>query len=623
VLSLNQLAIRRGGRLLFSDATFTIHAGERAGITGANGCGKSSLFQLILREIEADDGSWSVAGNPEIAHVAQELECNNRNAIEHVLDGDVEYRRLLDQLDHPSGHAQQRFEEIDGYGAPARAAQLLAGLGFTEDRVQSAANTLSGGWRMRISLARALMCRSDLLLLDEPTNHLDLDAVIWLEQWLVNYQGTLLLISHDREFLDRIATQIVAMEHGRVTINKGDYSNYESVRAMRLGQQHAAHQKQQRDIQHMQSFVTRFRAKATKARQAQSRLKALERMELIAPAHVDSPFNFAFQTPEHLPDPILRLDGVSVGYGETTILQNIKLSVTPGDRIGLLGLNGAGKSTLSKMLAAEIVASSGIYTTAKHFKCGYFAQEQLELLVANETPADHFKRIYKLHDEQRLRNFLGGFGFSGDRVFEPVAPFSGGEKARLVLAIVVYARPNLLILDEPTNHLDIDMRHALTVALQSFEGALILVSHDRHLLRATSDQLLLVDDGVVVPFDADLDDYPKWLADRRRRRSSIQSNNNPKRDNRRYEADIRQQLKPMRKRITALEKSLGGKQTENNRLQERLADSSIYQASAKQQLKELLSEQAAMQQSIDNIENELLETMEQLELAETELRAIG
>lgn len=623
MLQLTQLAIRRGPRLLFEGATLAVAPGQRVGVVGANGSGKSSLFELVLGTLDADAGSLAIAGDPVIAHVAQHLAVDERDAVEHTLDGDAELRDIERALaargHHGDGRLQARLEEIDGYGAPARAARLLAGLGFDEARMRAPATTLSGGWRMRINLARALMCRSDLLLLDEPTNHLDLDAVIWLETWLQQYPGTLLLISHDREFLDRIVTQVISIENGRVSAYAGDYSDYEATRAARLSQQAAAHRRQQREIAHMQSFVTRFRAKASKARQAQSRLKALERMERIAPAHVDSPFNFAFRPPEALPAPLLRLEDAATGYDGRAVLEDINLSIAPGDRIGLLGLNGAGKSTLSRLLAGRLPLMTGEVVPATRLERGYFAQSQLELLRGDETPAEHFKRLFDLHDEQVMRNFLGGFGFSGDRVFERVAPFSGGEKARLVLAMVVYTRPNLLILDEPTNHLDIDMRHALTSALQEYDGAVVLVSHDRHLLRATADELWLVDGGRVAPFDGELDDYPAWLVSRRRNidngdaKTPAGSN---RKAQRREAARRRAEVKPLADQVRKLEARLDALQRENKTVDQALTDHSLYGDDRKDELANLLKQRATVVARIDDAEANLLDAMEKLEAAE-------
>ncbi len=628
MLQLTDLAIRRGPRLLFDGATLMIAAGQRVGVVGANGSGKSSLFELVLGRLDADAGSLSIAGEPVIAHVAQHLDFDERDAVEHALDGDAELRAiertLATQGHHGDGRLQARLEEIDGYGAPARAARLLSGLGFDESRMRVPADTLSGGWRMRINLARALMCRSDLLLLDEPTNHLDLDAVIWLEQWLLQYQGTLLLISHDREFLDRIVNRVVAIENGKVTAYTGSYSDYEATRAARLGQQAAAWRKQQREIAHMRSFVDRFRAKASKARQAQSRLKALERMEHIAPAHVDSPFHFAFRAPEALPAPLLRLEDAATGYDGKAVVEDVNLSIAPGDRIGLLGLNGAGKSTLSRLVAGRLPLMAGECVTATRLARGYFAQSQLELLNDQETPAEHFKRVFDLHEEQVMRNFLGGFGFSGERVFERVKPFSGGEKARLVLAMVVYSRPNLLILDEPTNHLDIDMRDALTRALQEFDGAVILVSHDRHLLRATADELWLVDDGRVAPFDGDLDDYPAWLANRRRGTDNGTSRSLAginRKEQRREAARRRAELKPLADKVRKLESRLETLHREGKELDRTLTDNTLYGDERKDDLAALLRKRAALHGRIDDVEADLLDAMETLERAQAEAGA--
>ncbi|MFT5111930.1 MAG: ATP-binding cassette subfamily F protein 3 [Parasphingorhabdus sp.] len=620
MLQFSDLAIRRGTRQLFSNATLTIPSGRKVGIIGANGCGKSSLFQLILKEIEADEGGVTLTGDPVIAHVAQQAEMDERDAVQHVLDGDAELRGILHALSQPDANVaalQTRMEDIDGYSAEARAAKLLSGLGFTQERLTQSANTLSGGWQMRISLARALMCRSDLLLLDEPTNHLDLDAVIWLEEWLRRYSGTLLLISHDREFLDRTINQILAYESNTLVLSTGNYSDYERRRAERLSQQGAAYDKQQREISHMLSYINRFRAQATKARQAQSRLKALERLTEIAPAHIDRQFHFQFREPKHLPEPLLRLDNVSAGYDDLLILNGVRMSLVPGDRIGLLGLNGAGKTTLSRVLAGDLSIAGGERKPAKHLKAGYFAQHQMQLLQPAQSPADHFSARYDLHDEQKLRDFLGGFGFAGDRVFEPVAPFSGGEKARLVLSMVVYESPNLLIMDEPTNHLDLDMRLALTMALQEFAGAMVLVSHDRHLLRTTTTELLLVDDGVVKPFDGSLDDYPRWLADRRNNKSN--NNNQPanqnKRAQRQLDANLRRQLKPLFDKVKKLEQSIEKLQKKDAEIDLKLADPDLYDKSRSDEITKLSKQKADIRRECDEAEELWLEAMESLEEA--------
>src|SRR5678815_200833 len=521
MLRITNLVLARGTKRLLDNTSLTLHDRHKAGLVGANGSGKSSLFAAIRGELQPDAGAIDLPPRWVLAHVAQETPAVATPAIDYVLDGDRELRdveRALAASGHDGAHLAElhhRYEDIGGYGARARAATLLAGLGFTEAQQAMPVDTFSGGWRMRLNLAQALMCRSDLLLLDEPTNHLDLDAVLWLEEWLRSYTGTLLMIAHDREFLDRRVNRIVHIEQGAAKIYTVNYSSFEEQRAEQLSQQQSLYERQQREIRHMMSFVERFRAKASKARQAPSRLKALERMERIAPAHVDSPFEFAFLAPQKLPRPLLTLEQQSVGYGERVVLQSLNLTIVPGARIALLGRNGAGKSTLMKLLAGELAALAGKRTEARDLRIGYFAQHQLEQLDVGESPLQHLRRhggeAAARSTEQELRSFLGGFGFSGDRVFEPVGPFSGGEKARLVLALVSFRRPNLLLLDEPTNHLDLEMRQALAVALQDYDGAVVLVAHDRHLLRAVADELILVDAGRATPFDGDLEDYARWF----------------------------------------------------------------------------------------------------------------
>ena len=524
MLTFSGLSLRRGPRLLITDASFTIYRGEKVGIVGANGCGKSSLLALILGELQPDAGNFDMPTQLVVAHVAQEMDATQRAAVEFVMDGDAELRETEAAMAAAEakdagaalGELHARYAALGGYDARSRAGRLMHGLGFSAADETRPVAAFSGGWRMRLNLAQALMCRSDLLLLDEPTNHLDLDAVLWLEEWLRSYPGTLLMIAHDREFLDRSVDRIVHIEQGTAKLYTGNYSAFEEQRAAQLAQQQSLYERQQREIRHMMSFVERFRAKASKARQAQSRLKALERMERIAPAHVDSPFEFAFLAPQKLPRPLLALEQQSVGYGERVVLQSLNMTIAPGARIALLGRNGAGKSTLMKLLAGELEARG----RQTHRGAGP-AHRLLRAASARtagrstESPLEHLRRhggeAAARSTEQELRSFLGGFGFSGDRVFEPVGPFSGGEKARLVLALVSFRRPNLLLLDEPTNHLDLEMRQALAVALQDYEGAVVLVAHDRHLLRAVADELILVDAGRASPFDGDLEDYARWF----------------------------------------------------------------------------------------------------------------
>jgi ATP-binding cassette subfamily F protein 3 len=629
MLRLTHLSLRRGARLLFSEANLTIHPGQRVGLTGANGSGKSSLFALILDEIHPDSGDFYRPKEWVTAHVAQETPTDDRPVIEYALDGDVELRQTEQALmqaeqAHQGERAAElhaKLETIGGYTARSRAAQLLHGLGFQPGEEELPVNQFSGGWRMRMNLARALMCRSDLLLLDEPTNHLDLDAVIWLEGWLKNYNGTLLLISHDREFLDTVTSHIAHIEQEKLALYSGNYSAFEHIRAERLANQQAVYEKQQREIAHIHKYVERFRAKATKARQAQSRIKALERMELIAPAHVDSPFHFDFKLPDKNPRPLLKLEKAGAGYGDKIILNNISLNISPGDRIGLLGPNGAGKSTMIKLLAGEIGPMDGMRHTAQDLKIGYFAQHQLDQLHPDHTPLEHLLQIDKTTTEQSLRNYLGGFGFSGDRAESPTAPFSGGEKARLVLALLVYQRPNLLLLDEPTNHLDIEMRHALSTALQEFVGAMVIVSHDRHLLRTCTDLLLLINNTKAEEFKGDLDDYPRWLLDNREQASDKDGTDKPqnehsanaRKDRKRQEAEKRRLLQPLRNKLKQLEQQMEQLATKQKQLELELARPEVYEDTNREKLKQLLAEKAATDRELSSTEEEWLTTEEELE----------
>jgi ATP-binding cassette subfamily F protein 3 len=638
MLQLRNLSLRRGTRLLLEGADLTIHPGQKVGLVGPNGCGKSSLFALIRGDIHADAGDLSIPATWEIAHVAQQTPSGQQPAIEFVMDGDRELREVQaaiaaaeaadDGLHQAALHA--RLEAIGGYTAESRAGRLLHGLGFGVGEERRAVDSYSGGWRMRLALGRALMCRSDLLLLDEPTNHLDLDAVIWLEAWLKAYPGTLVLISHDRDFLDSVATHICHIEQTRTNGYTGNYSAFERQRAERLAQQQAAYVSQQREVAHMHAFVERFRAKASKARQAQSRITALERMELIAPAHVDSPFRFEFRPPERLPHPLLLLDKAAAGYGERAIFQGVGLTLSPGDRIGLLGPNGAGKSTLIKVLAGTLPLLSGQREGAEHLRTGYFAQHQMDQLRPDDSPLRHLQRLEPYATEQELRDYLGGFAFVGDRAMEPVAPFSGGEKARLALALLIRQRPNLLLLDEPTNHLDLDMRQALAEALQGYEGALVLVSHDRHLLRVTSDALLLVDEGRVASFDGSIDDYPAWLAarqsevdaDRRQPGAALApaaSREAPARkDQRRLEAEQRRRTQPLRARLQALDKRLAALTERRTELEQALAATDLYEASAKARLIETLEDKRRVDEELDLVEGDWLDTSEALERLQEE-----
>ena len=622
MLQFKDLALRRGTRLLFEHAGIQIHPGQKIGLTGANGTGKSSLFALILGELHADAGDLRYPGDWVIASVAQETPADHRSAIEYVLDGDAELRSIETEIAEAErkGNGERlavlhgQFESIGGYQARSRAGQLLYGLGFAIGDEDRAVNEYSGGWRMRLNLARALMCRSDLLLLDEPTNHLDLDAVIWLENRLRAWQGTLLLISHDRDFLDGIASHILHIERQKITLYNGNYSAFERIRAEYLAGQQAGYEKQQREIAHIRSYVDRFRAKATKARQAQSRLKALERMELIMPAHVDSAFRFTLAPPEKTPNPLLQMKDITAGYGDSVILAGVSISLSPGERIGLLGPNGAGKSTLIKLLAGRLAPCSGRRETAQDLRVGYFAQHQLEQLDPAHSPLDHLQRLDPQAREQDLRDYLGGFGFSGDQAQEPVGPFSGGEKSRLSLAMLVYQRPNLLLLDEPTNHLDIEMRQALANALQDYLGAMVMVSHDRHLLRVCSDQLLLVHDGRVEEFPGSLDEYPAWLNEQARRSDEVAGRDTVDRKARkRIEAEQRKQLLPLRRKVSAVEQDLASLHARQTILEKDLAEPEIYREENKDRLKRVLLEKAEVDGQCEARETDWLELSEQLE----------
>ncbi len=623
MLNFSNLSLRRGKRILFEGVTMMIHPGWKTGITGANGTGKSSLFSLILNDLHHDTGDFSLPSQWVIAHVAQETPALQISAIDYTLDGDNELRQVerdllaAEKQDDGSHLAElhDQFATIDGYTARSRAARLLHGLGFSTAQHELPVESFSGGWRMRLNLAQALMCRSDLLLLDEPTNHLDLDAVFWLEDWLSNYPGTLLLISHDRDFLDRITDHIAHIEHTHIKLYTGNYSGFEKIRAEQLAQQSVAFQRQQKEIAHIESFVNRFRAQATKARQAQSRIKALERMSLIAPAHVDSQFHFTFKSPEKLPDNLLKLEKASVGYGDKIILSDIDLTLTPGDRIGLLGPNGAGKSTLIKLLAGELENRHGNRSEAKDLKLGYFAQHQLEQLHDDDTPLVHLQRMDKYATEKDLRQHLGHFGFQGESALDPVGPLSGGEKARLVLALIVYQRPSLLLLDEPTNHLDIEMRHALIMALQDYEGAMVIISHDRHLLRTATDKLLLVSSGKMIEFDGDLDNYKAVL-------KTAESNDektgdtSSRKDQRRNEAEQRKLLQPLKNKIKKIEREIEKLQAEKDKIHSALSDADIYDEANKEKLNKRLIEQGQIDQALEEQENLWLELHEELEANE-------
>ena len=639
MIQFQNVSLRRGENLLFDSASFQIHPGQKVGLTGSNGSGKSSIFALLRNELLLDTGDVQIPADWVMAHVAQEAPADKRGAIDHVLDGDKEWRDLEAKLldtEHPRFlKHQSRFEEIDGYSARSRAAQLLDGLGFKPEDIEKPAVEFSGGWRVRLNVARALMCRSDLLLLDEPTNHLDLDAVLWLERWLKHYQGTLILIAHDRDFLDQLTTQTLHIENQKARLFKGNYSAFEKIRAEQLANQQSSYEKQQREIAHMQDFVRRFRAKATKATQAQSRLKALERMELIAPAHVDSPFHFSIPEPDKSPSPLISVHDASVGYGGKAIVENIEFAMSPGDRIGLIGPNGAGKSTVIKLLAGELKLQSGNYHQSSELKIGYFAQHQIERLQLEHSPLEHMRILDDDTNnghatENQLRRYLGSFGFTGNKATSKVGPFSGGEKSRLALALLCYERPNLLLLDEPTNHLDIDMRQALAVALQDYSGAVVLVSHDRHLLKVNSDSLLLVANGRAQEFSGSVDDYPKWLAAHHRGEviddtTAISSRDvdatpdpednsaQAKKERKRIEAERRMAMQPLTNRLKRCDREMEKLNIKKAEIETRLADNELYEDGQRELLKQLLTDQAYIQKELDQVEEEWFAVQEEIE----------
>ncbi|NLQ21312.1 ABC transporter ATP-binding protein [Shewanella sp. S-1] len=633
MISINQAQLIRGSKTLLDETSLTIYPGHKVGLVGANGTGKSSLLALILGHLSLDKGEFSLPSGWQIATVAQETPALDVSALEYVIDGDSEYRQLEALLhkaqEDNDGNAiallHGKIDAIGGYAIHSRAGSLLAGLGFSEAEQSNPVKSFSGGWRMRLNLAQALLCRSDLLLLDEPTNHLDLDTMYWLEGWIKSYQGTLILISHDRDFIDEIVDEIVHVENQKLNFYKGNYSAFERIRAERMSQQQVAFERQQKERAHMQSFVDRFRYKASKAKQAQSRLKALERMTELLPSQADSPFYMEFRAPEALPNPLIKMEQVAIGYSDKPILSKVHLNLVPGARIGLLGRNGAGKSTLIKLLSGQLSPLTGLYEPNPGVNIGYFAQHQIEFLRLDDTPMQHLVRLAPNAREQELRNFLGGFGFNGDMALSPVRPFSGGEKARLVLALLVWQRPNLLLLDEPTNHLDLEMRHALTMALQTFEGAMVVVSHDRHLLRLTCSDYYLVDQGEVRAFDGDLDDYHQWLLDAAKANSNQNSTSDEikpaadKKQQKRLEAEIRQKVSPLKRKQTKLE-------TEQQKLSERLAelehllaDSELYDQDNKAKLTSVLTERTSLTQTLEDSEMQWLELQEEIDAMEQEV----
>ena len=652
MLRITNLTLARGAKRLLEGANLTLFPGHKVGLIGPNGCGKSSLFALLRHKVVADAGDVDLPKGWVIAHVAQETPQSARTALDYAMDGDTELRQVEASLaeaennDSPGemlAELHGHYDHIGGYSAKSRAAALLSGLGFIVEQLDKPVAEFSGGWRMRLNLAQALMCRSDLLLLDEPTNHLDLDAVMWLEDWLASYPGTLLLITHDRDFLDAVVKTVVHVDNKKLNEYTGNYSAFERARAEQLSLQQSAFAKQQKQIAHLHSFIDRFKAKATKAKQAQSRVKTLERMELIAAAHVDSPFEFAFRDPVAKPRQLIHLKEATLGYGDKLtgrdILKGVEWRLFYGDKIGLLGPNGAGKSTLVKSLAGTLALKHGGRYEGQGLKIGYFAQHQVEQLRANESALWHLKQLDSATREQEFRNFLGGFDFRGDRVTESIAPFSGGEKARLALALIVWQKPNLLLLDEPTNHLDIEMREAVAEALQDFDGTLVVVAHDRHLIKATTDTLWLVADGHVSEFDGDLDDYKQWAKEHVKKaaaqnRRAVSGKKAPeaasnkdlsppivtlseRKGSKKQAADARQQSstkrKPLEDRLAKLDKELATLNREKSDIETWLGHEGAYAEENKTQLLAFMKRQGEVTEAIAVVEWDWFDVQQKLE----------
>ena len=614
MLSFNNLSLRRGTNLLFENVSFTVHRDNKVGLVGANGTGKTSLFKMIQGEFDSDEGDFKYPPDLKIACLAQEVPGTDELALSYVMSGDEKLLEIQNSItkaenenDYGSlGELHSQFEDHDGFTAKSRAEQLLVGLGFSEEEFSKPLKDFSGGWRVRLNLAKTLMQPADLLLLDEPTNHLDLDAIIWLSNWIKSFKGAMLLISHDREFLDECVGFIAYLHNNTIELYKGNYSQFEVRKAARLAELESNYNKQQREISHMQDFVRRFKAKATKARQAQSRIKALERMELIAPAHIDSPFQFKIPETEKISNPLIVLEDANLGYSDP-VINNVKIAFRPGDRIGLLGVNGAGKSTFVKSLKGDLLLLKGQKIEGKNLKIGYFSQHQVDDLMLDKSPIDHLTKVDENATESEIRNFLGGFNFRGDKAKDIIKDFSGGEKARLALAIIAFQKPNLLLMDEPTNHLDMDMRQALTVALQDFSGAIVLISHDRHLLANTVDEFLIINEGKIDRFNGDLIDYRKMILNG----SSRATSNNSK--NIEDKVKDKKNLKKIKTQILTTEKTLKRLNRKLAETLELLNSPELYNDSTKMNLHDLLRDQVNLDTEIKSTEQEWLELNEELE----------
>jgi len=618
MLSFNNLELVLGGKTLFDDVSLTIHHHQKVGLIGANGTGKTSLFKVIKKEIEVDQSSVSYPNDLRISYLAQEVPASDEIALQYVLSGD--YRLLEIQHEIELAEKEEKFEilaelyetysALDGYSAKSKAEQLMVGLGFKSEDFNKPLKDFSGGWRVRLNLAKTLMQPSDLMLLDEPTNHLDLDAILWLSNWIKSFPGALILISHDRDFLDDCVSFIAHLYHQSIELYSGNFTQFEILRAAKLAEIQSNYVKQQKEVAHMQSFINRFKAKATKARQAQSRVKALEKMELIAPAHIDSPFNFTIFETEKISNPLISLSDSSLGYN-TPILSMVNLSIAPGDRIGLLGPNGAGKSTLIKSIVGSISLIDGQREAGTNFKVGYFSQHQVDDLDLSISAFTHIQRLDETQTEKQIRTYLGGFNFKGDKVKDPIHLFSGGEKARLAFAIISYQKPNILLMDEPTNHLDMEMRHALTIALQTFRGAILLISHDRHLLNSSVDHFYLVDNGRVDIFNGDLNDYKNYIldiksSDIKETKKKVKSSKDNKEDNSKL-------IKSLNIEISKLEKRLLRLNTKLDEANLKLADPDLYKDDSSDNLQDLIRNQLELSNEVELADQEWMDKVTHLE----------
>ena len=618
MLSFNNLELVLGGKTLFDDVSLTIHHHQKVGLVGANGTGKTSLFKVIKKEIEVDQSTVSFPNDLRISYLAQEVPASDEIALQYVLSGD--YRLIEIQHEIELAEKEEKFEllaelyetysALDGYSAKSKAEQLMAGLGFKSEDFSKSLKDFSGGWRVRLNLAKTLMQPSDLMLLDEPTNHLDLDAILWLSNWIKSFPGALILISHDRDFLDDCVSSIAHLYRQSIELYSGNFTQFEILRAAKLAEIQSNFIKQQKEVAHMQSFINRFKAKATKARQAQSRVKALEKMELIAPAHIDSPFNFTIYETEKISNPLISLSESNLGY-DNPILSKINLTIAPGDRIGLLGPNGAGKSTLIKSIVGSIPVLDGDREIGSNFRVGYFSQHQVDDLDLSISAFTHIQRLDETKTEKQIRTYLGGFNFKGDKVKDPIHLFSGGEKARLAFAIISYQKPNILLMDEPTNHLDMEMRHALTIALQAFKGAILLISHDRHLLNSSVDHFYLVDNGGVDLFNGDLDDYKNYILDIKS--TGIKETKKKSKTSKEDRDDNTKLLKSLSTDISKLEKRLLRLNAKLEEANLKLADPNLYKDDSEDNLQDLIRNQLELSNEVELADQQWMDKVTQLE----------